>query len=235
MIFTNPFYGRRSNATCATPITCCGGRQAGFSMVELCLVTVIVLILVGAAVPKMLTTIRTAKFRGGMSDFSGLLQTARIYAIRDNRFYSTYLLAANGNTPQEGYVDMLPEGTTGPSGNGGTSVVTGDPLITIPSEVTKQAAANAPNTSNLATQLLPSNTPVPPTDATVTPITFGPRGLPCIIVQITGGSVCNSLGGPAAYWIFFQDNLTSNWGAVTVTPAGRIQKWFYTGSAWKKL
>ena len=210
-------------------------QQAGFSIVELSFVTIIVLIIVGAAVPTMLTSLRVAKFRGAMSDFSGLLQTARIYAIRDNRFYSTYLLAANGNTPQEAYVDMLPKGTTGASGNGGTSVVVGDPLVTIPSEVTMQAAANAPNTSNLETQLLPSNTPVTPTDSSTKPITFGPRGLPCTIVAIAGGSVCNGLGGPAAYWIFFQDNLTKNWEAVTATPAGRIQKWYYTGSAWNKL
>ncbi len=209
--------------------------QAGFSIVEMALVTIILLILAGAAIPNFQTMLRVSKFRGAISDFSGLLQTERIYAIRDNRFYSTYILAANGNTPQEGYVDMLPMGTTGASGNGGTSVHAGDPLVTIPSEVTKQAAANAPNTSNLEALLLPSNTPVTPKDATITPITFGPRGLPCFIVAVTGGSVCNGLGGPAAYWIFFQDSLTSNWEAVTVTPAGRIQKWYYTGSAWKKL
>ena len=196
---------------------------------------IIVLIIAGAAIPKLQTAVRVAKFRGAVSDFSGLLQTARIYSIRDNRYYSTYLLAASGNIPQEGYVDMLPIGTTGASGNGGTSVAAGDPLVTIPSEVTKQAAANAPNTSNLKTQLLPASTPVTPTDSTTTPITFSPRGLPCLIVTVTGGSVCNSLGGPAAYWIFFQDNLTTNWEAVTVTPAGRIQKWYYTGSAWNKL
>jgi Tfp pilus assembly protein FimT len=235
MKFINSFFGRRADFNCATGFNCSRRRQAGFSIVELCFVTVITLIIVGAAVPKVMTSLRMAKFYGAMSDFSGLLQTARIYAIRDNRFYSIYLLASSGTTPQESYVDMLPKGTTGASGNGGTSVLTGDPLVTIPSEVTKQAAANAPNTSNLETQLLPSNTPVTPTDSTLTPITFGPRGLPCVIVNITGGSVCNSLGGPAAYWIFFQDNLTSNWGAVTVTPAGRIQKWYYTGSAWQKL
>jgi Tfp pilus assembly protein FimT len=210
-------------------------QQCGFSIVELAFVTVILLIVAGFAIPTLLTTLRVANFRGAISDFSGLLQTARIYAIRDNRFYSTYLLAASGSSPQQGYVDMLPKGTTGSSGNGGTSVAAGDPLVVIPSEVTERAAANAPNTSNLATQLLPSNTPVAPTDSTMTPITFGPRGLPCLVVLIAGGSVCNSLGGPAAYWIFFQDNLTSNWEAVTVTPAGRIQKWYYTGSAWNKL
>ena len=29
--------------------------------------------------------------------------------------------------------------------------------------------------------------------------------------------------------VFFQNNVTQNWGAVTVTPAGRIQRWLYSG------
>jgi prepilin-type N-terminal cleavage/methylation domain-containing protein len=210
-------------------------RRAGFSLIEMAITLAILLIIAGFVIPNIATAVRTAKFRGAVSDFSGLLQSGRIYAIRDNRFYSMYVLGAAGGNPQEAYVDMLPRGTTGASGNGGTAFVTGDPLVTIPPEVVQQPAANAPNTANLESQLLPSNTPVTPTDATITPFTFGPRGLPCLVVQLTGGAVCNSLGGPVAYWIFFQDNQSKNWEAVTVTPAGRIRNWYYNGSTWNKM
>jgi Tfp pilus assembly major pilin PilA len=195
----------------------------------------IILVIAAIAIPIVMTSIHVAKFRGAAAGFAGLTQTARIYAIRDNRFYSAYILAANTSRGQEAYVDMLPKGTNGASGNGGTAFVSGDPVAAIPAEVTPQAAAAAPATSNLQAQLLPSNTPVTPTDATVTPITFSPRGLPCLVTQVTGGSVCNALGGPAAYWMFFQDTYTKTWEAVTITPAGRVQRWYYSGSGWSEL
>jgi len=210
-------------------------RCLGFSLMEVTITLAILLIVAGFVIPNIATAVHTAKFRGAVSDFSGLLQSGRIYAIRDNRFYSMYVLGATGGNPQEAYVDMLPIGTTGASGNGGTALVAGDPLVAIPAEVTQQPAANAPNTANLQSQLLPSNTPVTPTDATITPFTFGPRGLPCLVVKLTGGSVCDSLGGPVAYWIFFQDSQSKNWEAVTATPAGRIRSWYYNGSTWNKM
>src|ERR1700686_5871819 len=110
-------------------------RQAGFSMVEILFVTIIVLIIAATAIPSLTTSVRMAHLRGAASDLSGLYEQARIYAIRDNRYYATYILAASGSAPQEAYVDMLPKSTTGASGNGGTSVVAatagqpGDPVI----------------------------------------------------------------------------------------------------------
>ena len=110
--------------------------------------------------------------------------------------------------------------------------LTGDPVIEISAEVTQQSTANAPTTSNLQNQLLPANTTVVPVDAEMTPITFGPRGLPCAPLAVTGGSVCDSSGGPVAYWVFFQNSVSGEWEALTVTPAGRIQKWYYAGTQW---
>ena len=107
------------------------GQQSGFSVIELSFVTVIILILSALAIPAMISSMRMAHLRGAASDLSGLYEQARIYAIRDNRYYSTYILAASGNSPQLAYVDMLPKSLTGASGNGGTSVVTGDPVVTL--------------------------------------------------------------------------------------------------------
>lgn len=211
-------------------------EQGGFSLVELSVVVIITLIVSAWAVPSALTSIRMAHLRGAASDYAGLLEQARIYAIRDNRYYSTYILAPSGNNlVTQAYVDMLPKVLTGASGNGGTSVAAGDPSITIESEIVLEPVSAAPNTSNLESLLLPATTPVTPTDGSVTPPTFGPRGLPCTPVSMTGGSVCDSSGGPTAYWTFLQNSKTSSWQAVTITPAGRIQKWFYTGSVWVKL
>jgi type II secretory pathway pseudopilin PulG len=212
-------------------------NEAGFSVVELLVVVIIVLIAAAAAVPSFLSALRMGHLRGAASDYAGLLEVGRSYAIRDNRYYSTYILsAATGSPVAMAYVDMLPQSLTGASGNLGTGVTTGDPVITIESDIVVIAATSAPSTNNLKNQLLPSTTPVTPTDTSVTPMTFGPRGLPCTPNSaMTGGTVCDSSGGPTAFWTFLKNTKSSTWEAVTVTPAGRIEKWLYTGSAWKLL
>jgi Tfp pilus assembly protein FimT len=196
------------------------------------MVLVLSLILAAIAIPNMIRIRQTARMRGAASDLSGLYEQARIYAIRDNNYYSTYILAASGNSPQLAYVD-LPKGST--AKNGGTAAAAWDPVVTLTSEVVQQAVASAPNTANLKSQLLPSTTPVTPTDTKVTAATFGPRGLPCTPLALTGGTVCDSSGGPTAFWTFLKNTKSGNWQAVTITPAGRIGKWFYTGSVWNKL
>lgn len=209
--------------------------EIGFSLIELVVVVVIILTIAGFAIPAVMSAMRQARLRGASSDYSGLLEQARIYAIRDNRYYSTYVLATAGSTIAQAYVDMLPKSSTGGSGNGGTSVTSGDPEITLSSEVVEEPVANAPSTSNLESQLLPATTPVTPTDTSATAATFGPRGLPCTPINVTGGTVCDSSGGPTAYWTFFKNVHSGTWQAVTITPAGRIQKWYYSGSSWIKL
>ena len=218
--------------------------QRGFTLVELLVVVILVMILAAFAIPGMISSIRQSRMRGAASDYASLLEQARISAIRDNRYYSTYILAGSGTTPTQAYVDMCPQNIGQASGNGGTSIVLasstcpGDPSIVIPAEVVQQAASSAPNTSNLQTQLLPSTTTVTPTDASLTAPIFSPRGLPCTVVTsaaLSNLTVCDSSGGPTAYWTFFQDNKSRTWQAVTITPAGRIKKWFYNGSTWSKL
>jgi Tfp pilus assembly protein FimT len=206
-------------------------HQAGVSLVELLVVVIIIMIVAAASIPSLVSSLRMAHLRGAASDYAGLLEQARIYAIRDNKYYSTYILAPVGSAQvAQAYVDLTK--------NGGTAVVSGDPSITINSDVVEEAVGSAPNTSNLEAQLLPATTPVTPTDASVTAPIFGPRGLPCTPVTISGpggGTVCDNSGGATAYWTFLENTKANSWQAVTITPAGRIQKWYYNGSTWTKL
>ena len=211
-----------------SPMRCENSKaQAGFSIVELLTVAAIILIVGGFAVPNIMSALHMARLRGSTADFSSLLQTARLRSVQDDRFYSTYILAG---TPQYAYVDI--------KANGGTAVDPQDPLIVISDEVTPKAAGGAPDTPNLTGQFLPAGSGVVPKDGstTGTPVIFSPRGLPCTTQSAaTGGTVCDSAGGATAFWIFFQDSRTQAWEAITVTPAGRIQKWQHGGSGWSKL
>jgi prepilin-type N-terminal cleavage/methylation domain-containing protein len=207
--------------------------ERGFTILEVVVVVAIALIIAGIAIPNFMNMAHASRLKGAATDFAGLLQTARMRAEVDDRYYSVYVLAGN---PQQAYVDVYPQAANGTSGNGGTAVVANDPVIQISTEITPKAATSAPNTASLKSQLLPAGSPVTPQDGTAAgfPFTFSPRGLPCL----AAGGVCDSLGGPQARWTFFQDNVSLAWTAVTVTPAGRVQRWYFSGGAagiWNKF
>jgi len=199
----------------------------GFSTIELAVVMLVILIISSIAIPQAMTVMHMVRLNGTVSDFAALLQVQRIRALDDDRFYSSYIVAANGTNPQLAFVDIFPQNADGTSGSGGATRDPRDPLVAISQEVSQQPAAAAPNTANLKLQLLPANSPVVPKDGTAagTPVTWSPQGLPCT----PAGGTCG--GGATAYWVFFQNNLTQAWGAVTVTPAGRIRRWSFSGPA----
>ena len=187
---------------------------------------VIAILAAGLAVPNILAALHSEKLRGAGSDFSGILQSGRIRAVQDNRFYSIYF---STGASQQAYVDIYPQNPNGVSGNQGTAMDPKDPAIVVPSEVSVMGAGSAPNTSGLKGLFLPAGSGLPVNDGSTvaTPITFSPRGLPCTEQSATGGTVCDSAGGATAFWVFFQNNLNQQWEAVTVSPSGRIQKWAY--------
>lgn len=209
---------------------------AGFSLLELMVVVTILIIVAAISVPSLMGAYHRYKLRSAGTDVSGLLQMARMRAVQDDRYYSVWPSLANGLSQQ--FIDIYPQGTNGGSGNANGTMDPRDPVITISTEVVQQPVGAAPSTANLSAQMLGSNpnglTPKDGDDPT-TRVTFGPQGLPCQWTAVNGGSVCNSQGGPIAYWVFFQSSVTQDWEAVTVTPAGRIQKWYYDGAAWQKL
>ena len=203
------------------------GFEAGFTLIELLMVLLIMIIVAGMGVPKFMNFIHAARLEGACSDLSGLFQQARIRAVQDDNYYTTYIITVG--TTREAYVDLKKNGGTGPD--------TLDPLIQIANEVTPVAASGAPNTSSLKGLFLPSGSTLTVNDgeASTTPVIFSARGLPCTSESVTGGSICNSAGGATAFWLFFQDNVTLMWEAVTISPAGRIQRWRHAGATWTKF
>jgi prepilin-type N-terminal cleavage/methylation domain-containing protein len=210
-------------------------RMSGVSLLELLVALTIISVIAAIAIPNFITSMHSSRLKGSVSDVASLIQVQRLRAVDDDRYYSTYLLAGNGIT--QAFVDIYPQGNNGASGTQGQAYTCNqngcDPTVLISQEVIQRPVGNAPNTAALQAQVLPANSPVLLQDggAAGSPITFGPRGLPCTPFAVVGGIVCDSLGvGPTAYWIFFQNNASQNWGAVTVTPAGRVRRWIFTGN-----
>ena len=204
-----------------------GQTVRGFSTVELLVALAVITIVTAIAIPNLMSSMRQAHLKGAVSDYASLVQQERIRAIDDDRYYSIYVLTTGA--AQEGFVDIYPQNVNGSSGSGGTTIDPQDPAVQINPEITEQPIGSAPNTAALKALILPANSPITPLDGSTSasPVTFGPRGLPCKPVA----GVCDTLGGPQAYWTFLQSVVTQNWGAVTVSPAGRVQRWLYTGGA----
>ena len=201
-------------------------RDPGFSLIELMIVVTIVMVVSAFAAPRVITMVHTSRLRGSAADVESLIQVDRIRAVQDDKFYPIYV-SGTGTGGASVFVDLAGTGT----------FANGDPEINFASEVQAVAQANAPSTTALYNLFLPPGSTVTALDGTDTSsgfnIKFSSRGLPCKSqTPASGGKVCDSAGGAIPYWIFLQNISTQEYMAVTVNPAGRIRKWYYTNGVW---
>jgi prepilin-type N-terminal cleavage/methylation domain-containing protein len=222
--------------------------QKGFTLLEISIVLAIMLVMTAMAAPLITNAVNVYRLRGGGTDYANLLQTARMMAVRDDLYHSV----TNTNTPPTGtnfntWVDI----------NSSTTYVAPDPALVLPTSIQFKAASSAPSVSNLRSLYLPSTcgsnagcvTVNPNKWGTLAGPTFGARGLPCQATSQTNGSCSyastagtagdnGSAGGlPVAFEIYLQNQRTSGWEAVTVSPAARIRLWNYdpVSQTWSPL
>lgn len=161
----------------------------------------------------------TLRLYGSCTSYANLLQTARIRAVQDDRFYAVVSLPAAN--PPMAFVDI--------NGNGLYDAT--EPMMVFGQGVTPQPYASGPALNNLKSQFLPPN---PQAQASVNPAinpTFGPRGLPCT----PAGGACPYVP-PTSFITFVQNTQSGRWEAITVTPAGRVNLWRFDGtSTWSAL
>ena len=228
-------------------------RARGFTLIELLVVMAILLVISAMAIPYFINIVRDYRLRVNVINAMGMVQETRMRSVRDARFYSGYYLGASPNLRY--YVDVFPQQPNGVSGNGGAGTACDapppggsgkcDPVMGFASDILARPAGAAPNTGQLRNLFLQGSAVVPydgfdPTN----PVSFSAEGIPCLPMGtaqgVAGGSICNSRSNwkaalpstPVAYWLFYQHQISGNWQAVTVTPAGRIQRWTYYGTSW---
>jgi len=186
-------------------------RAAGYSMVELTIVITVTLILGAIAIPNMIAVISNARLHAGVTSMSGLLQNARMVAVKTNRTLTTHFGTINGHT-LVGWVKT--------------------PSDTSPRVATDlQAEWEAPvmmmaTPTGLGAPSVISTTVLGFTPQTTEP-SFNTRGLPCV----WSSGVCTNDG----FLYYFKDTSrigSKGWAALSISPAGRIKKWFWTGQAW---
>jgi hypothetical protein len=154
----------------------------------------------------MVTVVNDMSLRYVATDLSGLLQSARMQAVRTNTAESTMAGTLAGGTPI--YYINTP----------GTAYAVGNPILTIKPTVTvvQGPGSGAPNETTFLASL---NFAVDP--AADAP-SFSPRGLPCI-----GSAPCNPILGQGFVMFLSQPGILGNipWAAVVVNPSAHIQIW----------
>jgi prepilin-type N-terminal cleavage/methylation domain-containing protein len=190
------------------------GRPGGFSLVEVSMVVAITLIAASITIPNMLQVISNARLHAGVTSMSGLLQSCRMSAVKNNRTLTTHFTPDGDKLV--GYVKEAPLPDTTPR------------LAT-----DLQAEWEAP----VQMMTTPTGDDAPDEIDTVvlgfTPETgepsFNTRGLPCAYDDDTGNCPYNG------FLYYFKDTSRSGgkgWAALSISPAGRIKKWFWNTSAW---
>ena len=176
-------------------------NESGFSMIELAIVCVIMLIIAGIAVPNIFQTYRNYQLDSAGHSVASLLQQARIQAVKTNQpAYVNYTNAAAGNMA---FVTNDPANT---------AYAAGEPDVQLSPAVTFQAAP--PDHAQLDAYI---NVATPQVE---TSMGFNARGLPC---TESGGNPTVCTSAAVGFEWFMQS--AGGWEAVTVTPSGRIKSW----------
>jgi len=190
-------------------------RRSGFTLLELVMVIAIMLAVAAYAIPTFLSAVSDYRLKNTMSQVAGLLQQQRMTSVRLNTTYWLQSTTSNGRT----IAWFEPS-----SGNGQWD--SGEPMIEFPSNVTLPSSGFPGTTALYTAASINPETPG-------TTVQFNARGLPCIGSPCSNYDTTNSKS--VGFVIYFQG--TSNygrnmWGAVTITPAGRVRTWFWNGSAY---
>jgi prepilin-type N-terminal cleavage/methylation domain-containing protein len=194
-------------------------REQGFSLIEVIVVCVVILIIAALAIPNLMQVITIYKLDSSGRSMAGLLQQARLQAVQTNR--PAYAQIDTSKTPNMGYVNADQ-----------SAYAIGNPSVAMSMSVTYTTTGTMPAHDQLDSYVggssgLGAATPEPPGAV----IGFNARGLPCVGTS-ANPLVCSTLDAstskPVAFEWFMQNN-SGGWEAVTVTPAGRIKNWRLSG------
>lgn len=180
------------------------------------MVLAIGLVLTAMAVPVVVTTLDDYQLRGAMTSATNLVQRARTVAIQQDNTQQLYVLTVNGQVVLFGE-NAANVGVVRPAASDQQYWLT-----------TSFSIPGAPNGAGAPPQLTGLNmwgsNVVPRVN--VNPY-FNSRGLPCL----PNPNVCNQTNG-FVYYFRYRSHGVTHWAAVSISPAGRIQSWFWNGATW---
>lgn len=195
-----------------------GRKPAGFSFQEVMVVVAIGLVVTLAAVPVLSTAIANMRLRSSMTSLSGLLQNTRAMAVQQNTTKTACHFSSN-TTPYSlvYFIKSATDCTT-------ATLAATDLQVELEAPINPYATPtgpSAPAAIDNATLGLTSN------PATSDP-SFNSRGLPCTY----SNGACSANTAFIQYFKDYRIGGSGGWAAISISAAGRIKRWFWTGSTW---
>jgi Tfp pilus assembly protein FimT len=189
-------------------------KRAGFSMIEVMAVTGISMIITMISVPNMMTAVGGLRLRSSMTSLAGVLQNCRMLAVKQNQTMSTHFAVTTYGASNGVVAYVKKASDPNPVSMTDSQVQLEQPVT----QVTTPSGLGAPAT-------IPTST-IGFTPQTSDP-SFTTTGLPC---AYSGGNCVNS-----GFIYYFHDTRASGqagWAAISLSPAGRLKKWYWNGSTW---
>jgi prepilin-type N-terminal cleavage/methylation domain-containing protein len=184
--------------------------RRGFSMIELLIVIAVGLIVTTTAIPAITTTLANVRMRASMSSLSGVLQSTRMVAVKENKTKQGRFTIDRGGL----VVHIKDAGDL-------AGLLSTDVQVQLEAPIVKYPTPSGAGAPTAFTTAFLGYTPSAANPA------FNSRGLPCLF----SGGGCPSRG----FVFYFKDTRrqsSEGWAAISISPAGRITKWFWTGAAW---
>jgi prepilin-type N-terminal cleavage/methylation domain-containing protein len=191
------------------------GTQAGVSLLELMIVVAIGLLITAVGLPRMNNVIANMKLRASMTTASGFLQNVRMLAVKKN----STMTARHFNRASVPYSLVYYVKDAADS----SAMTLKDVQVEMEAPIVAYDSPSGPAAPPAITNAALGLTADPQTGDP----SFNSRGLPC---AYSGGTCVN-----AAFIKYFKDNRIGGgggWAAVSITPAGRIKRWFWNGATW---
>jgi Tfp pilus assembly protein FimT len=192
-------------------------RTRGFSTIQLVVVVAIATTLTAMALPSVVDVVANVRLRAGVNSLGGLFHECRAVAIKQNKLMTTQFTSLSYG-PFAYVKDATLTGSAAARSASDPQVGLGSPM----SRVTGISGVSGGPPALTSTQL--GFTP----QASDPVATFNPRGLPCLYASGT----CTANVGFVFYFTDTRPLGRNGWGALSVSPAGRIKVWIWDGSAW---
>ena len=194
--------------------------QAGFTLAELVIVVAIILIVAALSVPSLSRAVDNSRLKAATQQLAAVYQDSRLRATQNNTAYEI-LVSPAGITPAQVCIDLDGDGVCG-AGDPVTifsmPVKLNNLVVPVPLDVTqlKFPVLNTENSSMFSQQGVP-----------VPGLAWNSRGLPC--QRSSAAAPCLATG-----WVQHLEFQRSNgeiiYGAVSVSPTGRVKTWIYISS-----
>jgi Tfp pilus assembly protein FimT len=183
--------------------------QTGFSLAELIIVVAIIMVVAGLSIPSLSRAIDNSRLKGATQMLAAVYQDSRLRATQNDTSYEV-LVSPSGTSPARACIDLDGDGACG-----ATDVVT-----QFPSKI-KLSNTGIPVPLDPQLKFQFSNTETAPG------LAWNSQGMPC---QRSSASARCLATGWIQYVQLRRSGGSTIYGAVSVTPTGRVKTWVFIPS-----